>query len=324
MNGRRLRGLALVDVVATVVVCAILAALLAVSRPRERALGQLGESMSNLREFGVAFEAYGRDNADLVATFGWRAGVTPSTYPDLAFAASDFEAAGLQAVDIMRRRGNLTASQLPRQTSWIPHISYPHLALIDYLATSAPWNTAASPGDANQLKWATDPAKWQENGAPTARHPFASSYELPPAYTCTPDSGPNAVYQASSHNIYGVPSGARFGGRRMQDVVYPSNKALMYERVQWFFGSRVAFFMYDEARVPVLAADGNVQLRRSAHSNPGWDPRSPNSSNPTALLYSPPAYEPPALAGVPTTVVARMRWTRRALAGRDFDATEVP
>jgi len=323
MIGRRLRGLVLVDVVAIVTVCALLAALLAVSRPRERVLGQLGESMSNLREFGVAFEAYGRDNADRVATFSWKQGVTPSAYPDLKNAFDDIDAGVDQAVDIIRRRASLTQQQFPKPGTWLPHLLYSHLVLVDYLEGPALWNTAISPGDAWQLKWASDPLKWRENGASSSRQPFGSSYELPIAFSNTPDSGDGAIYQAgdSGHFITGF---SVMGGRRLAQIVYPSSKALMYERFQWFFGPRLAFCLYDEARVPVLSGDGNVQLRLSGHANPGWQPNDPTSPSPTMMGYSPALKEPPALQGVSTTITGKMRWTRHALAGRDFDAAEVP
>lgn len=312
------------DVAASIVTLSILAALLLVMQPRRRAFGQLGESMSNLRELGVAFEAYGRDNSDLVATFSWKAGTTPSTYPDLAFAATDLDAAAYQAVDILRRRANLTMAQLPRQSSWIPHILYSHVVLIDYSGHPAPWNNAISPGDAFQIKWASDPLKWQMNEAPSVRHPFGSSYELPTAFTSSPDSGPDAVYQGSFHNGYTIPGNAKFGGRSLSEVIYPANKAFMYERAQRFFGPRVAYFLYDEARVPVLAADGNVQVRKTKQSNRGWQPNSPTSPSPTFFSYQPAAYEPAVLSGVSNVVAGGMRWTRRASAGRDFDAAEVP
>lgn len=321
---RSRHALVLRDIVAATVTLSILAALLAVSRPRHRSLGQLGESMSNLREFGVAFDAYGKDNAELVATFSWKAGITPSTFPDLKAASSDVEAGAFQAVDIMRRRANLSMTQLPRITSWVPHILYSHLVLIDYLGNSAPWNTAVSPGDANQLKWASDPLKWQQNGAPAPRWSFASSYELPTPYSSSPDSGSNAISQSSSWNAYVIPSGATFGGRKLSEVAYPANKALMYERFQWFFGPRVAFCLYEEARVPMLAADGNVQLRQTKLTNRGWQPNSPTSPSPTTLSYDPQPTDPPALSGLSNVVIGHMRWTRRAIAGRDFDAAEVP
>ncbi len=317
-------GLAIRDVVASIVMLSVLGAILMVAQPRQRALGQLGESMSNLRELGVGFEAYGRDNADQVATFSWKKGNNSSSFPDLRNPVSDIDAAAYQAVDIIRRRANLSMTQFPRQTSWVPNIFYSHLVLIDYFASPAPWNTAVSPGDANQLKWASDPLKWQTNGAPAIRWPFASSYELPTAFSTSPDSGPDAVYQSTTHSAYIVPGNAKFGGRTLTEVVYPASKALMYERYQWFFGPRVAFCLYDEARVPVLSGDGQVQVRKPGLVNKGWQPNAPTSPQGTIVSYTPAAYEPPALLGVSNLMYGRMRWTRRAMGGTDFDAGEIP
>lgn len=322
-HSTRPRGFALLDAATIVLVVAILAALLLVAQPRQRSLGQLGESMSNLREFGVAFEAYGRDNTDLIAAFSWQKGTTPSTYADLKTAGDSLSAASSQAIDIIRRRAGLTQSQLPKPVGWLPHPQFFHLVLADYLASSQPWNTAISPGDAFQLKLARDPLNWRNNGGTSAREPFRSSYELPVSLTTSPDSGSEAIGQGQTHNTYdALSSNVTNGGRLLSDFVYPANKAMVYERHQWFFGPRQPFCLFDEARIPILSADSHAEVRQGALSNRGWISTSPETSSATVMTYTPSGNEPRTNENM--NCLGRMRWTRHALAGRDFDAAEVP
>jgi hypothetical protein len=109
-------------------------------------------------------------------------------------------------------------------------------------------------------------------------------------------------------------------------VRYPSHKAMMYETNQRFFGSRELFFMYPEARVPVLMADGSAGVRSIKQSNPGFQPNMPTDPNPTRVLYTPElSWETPTASGEASeTVNGGIRWTRSGLRGRDFAGPEVP
>lgn len=315
-------GFVLWELVMVAVVGTGTAAVLAVASPRTRAMGSLGESSAKLRRLGQAQAAFAADNTDRVGTFWWTKGNCPSQYPDLRNAATDVEAAAFQATDIIRRRAGLPT--FAKLQGWVPHIAYSHLATADYLDDRVPFRAGISPEDANLLKWSSDPALWQQNGAPTQRHCFASSYEMPPAYWSSPESGSNAVHQdGQTHNSFLVPSGMMPGRRSFAEVRYPAHKAMVYDKFQRHFGVRTGFFMYEEARVPVLMADLSLAVRAGRDSNRGWKPQNP-SAGPSVVTYTPASYEPPALSGVSNANSGRMRWTRKGLGGRDVDGGEVP
>lgn len=298
-------------------------AVFAAAAPRARALSSLGESSAKLRRLGQAQAAFAADNADKVGTFWWTRGNCPSEYPDLRTAATDMEAAAHQATDIIRRRAGLPT--FPKLQGWVPHIAYSHLAIADYLDDRAPFPTSVSPEDANLLKWSSNPALWQQNGAPTQRHCFTSSYEMPPVYWSSPESGSSAVHQdGQAHSSFLVPTSVMPGRRNFAEVRYPSHKAMIYDKFQRHFGVRMGFFMYEESRVPMLMADLSLAVRAGRDSNRGWKPQNPTSTSASVVIYTPASYEPPALSGVSASNSGRMRWTRKGLSGRDTDGAEVP
>lgn len=323
-----LRAFVLQEAVALVFVCAAVAVFV-VMCGRSRALASLGESMANLRRMHQSTAQYGEDNAAWFATFSWKKGNHLSAYTDLQNPVSDVQAAADQAVDIIRRRAGVSQAGFPRITGWIPNISYSHLVLSEYLGTDLPMRWVISPEDPKRLAFALDRSQWFSAGASNARFAFSSSYEIPVAFWSSPDSGSGAVSQ-NVYSQYAFSSSTEMGGRRLDEVAYPSQKAVYYDRHQRHFGPRQGFFMHDEARVPVAAADGAVSVRRGKDANQGWYPPSPFGQDPSFILYNPSqsgpfAWDPPALdPSGSDQVVGRYRFTRGALAGRDFDGPEVP
>jgi hypothetical protein len=322
-------GFVLQELLAIVLFVSAVLVVLAALSSRSRSLASLGESMANLKRLHQSTVTFGDDNSGLFATFTWRKGTNPSPYPDLVNSFSDLEAAANQAVDIMRRRAGLTQAQLPKITSWIPHVFYSHLVLSDHLGTDLPHRWVISPEDPKRLAFAFDRSQWPGTGS-NLRWAFSSSYEVPVAFWSRPDSGPDAVFQSFSYNTFTVPNTAQFGQRRLDEVVYPSHKAMYHDRHQRHFGPRQGYFMHEEARVPVATVDGAVSVRRGADANQGWNPSQPTSQSPTMVSYSPPpsgqfAWDPPALSPNNEDIVpGRYRWTRRALGGRDVDGPQVP
>lgn len=324
----RSRAFVLVEAVTLVVMCVVVVAIVAVASKRSRSLASLGESMANLRQMHQATAQYGDDYAGRFATFSWRKGPCPSQYADLKNASSDLDAAAKQAVDIIRRRAGFTAAQFPPLSGWVPHPNYTLLVLVDYLGQALPMRSVISPADEMRLAFASDRSQWV-GGSMNVRWAFSSSYEVPVAFWSATEPG-SSVYQSGAYNLYYIPSLAQFGTRRLNEVVYPSNKAVYYDRHQRHFGPRQGFFMHEEARVPVATVDGAVSVRRGADANPGWLPNDPTNPNPTYITYQPAplgqfSWDPPALdpSGI-DLVVGRYRFTRGALAGRDVDGPEVP
>jgi hypothetical protein len=335
MRTRHARGFALVEAIAAVVIVVVALALLSVMLPRQRQVGSLSESIANLKQFGELTGQYGADNQEQYWTFSWRAGViTPSQYPDLRGPfGSATDAAGAQAIDIIRRLGNRTMQEVPRPANWIPHLLYSHLVLADYAGIDLPMRIAVSPEDDRRLCWSNNPVDFDQNRCqpqptPTAdnrRWPYSMSYELGVAFF-SPDSGESAIQQSTGHNLYIIPGSptAAYGGRRQSEVTYPSHKAMMWDQHQRHFGTRQPYFMYPEAKYPILFADGAVWLRSGDEANRGWNPANPTNPNTfSSTSYQPQNWEPPLPPGASPTMMCRERFTRKGLGGRDFDGDEV-
>jgi hypothetical protein len=123
--------------------------------------------------------------------------------------------------------------------------------------------------------------------------------------------------------VFSIPESADFGAMRVGNVAFPSQKVHLFERSQWDFKERGAFFAAAEARPAILFADGSVGTRTTADSNAGWQPNKPDSSDPTFIVYMPAPWEPATTNGEPTeTVAGHFRWTRQGVAGRDFGGPE--
>ena len=109
-------------------------------------------------------------------------------------------------------------------------------------------------------------------------------------------------------------------------VAYPSEKVMLFEQWQFYFGPRVTYWAMGESRIPMLLADGTAAVRATADSNPGWRPSRPTIHTPTRFLYNPnTAWELPVVPPGTTSnlVVGHYRWTRAGIFGRDF-GPEVP
>jgi prepilin-type N-terminal cleavage/methylation domain-containing protein len=319
-------GFALLELLVSLAIVGVLLAVFALGAADARRNSSLGDSIGNLKQFAWAGSAYTADNAERLWTFSWRAGATsPSEYPDLEFSFTDVDAAANQAVDIIRRRADPT---MPRMTSWVPHILYSQLVLADHLNLPLPTPWVASPGDATRLgwqQWPNNPVPLPSPGDPSSRRwVYSSSYELGPAFWNRDQRVANqyVVEQASSHNTYTLPSPLfPLGDRLITQVAFPSQKAMVWEMHQRFFGARVAYFGYPEARVPVLTVDGSVLVRATNEANVGFRPNQPESTLNTVYSYLPASFEPPAISGG-GIITGRYRWTRAGLAGRDFGGPE--
>ncbi len=320
---KRARGFVFVDLAAVLVVGLFTAGLLLVCGAETRRQAGLGECIQRLRQLGVATSSYAADHVDLIWTFSWKAGDRLSEWDDLNEAISDLQAAANHAVDILRRRVD---PSFPRITGWVPHVSYNQLVLGDYWDWGLPHEAAACPNDdvmrclqANWDEFCSCDPRPPCSGA-SKRWPFASSYEIGPAFY----AADGAIAQGSRHSFFFIRNGAVFGGKTMGSVRYPSKKAMVWETTARHFGQAPIWFAYEEARLPVLTADGAVAVRATADANKGWHPFIPDDPNPSVFLYTPAVWEAPTLNGSrEELVVGHYRWTRGGLAGRDFGGPEV-
>lgn len=324
---------ALLDLVTLLTLVAVVVMLLSVMGTRSRRLGQFGESMANLKFYAAGTQSYGADYAERFWSFSWRPNNVPADADaDLSSAAvvSDTAAAGAQAVQILRRRAGRV--DIPAISNWIPHILYSHLILAEHLNAELPARFAVSPADRHRSLWANDPEGFDQGiyvpnpgdvgTGPAKRWPYSSSYELGPSFS-GPDSGPNAITQSVQSNIYvtsGMPNS--LGTRMISEVVFPSQKAMVWEQYSRYHAPRAVFFMYTDARCPILFADGSVRARVTSQGNRGWDPQSPTRLFPMIVSHSTPAWES-ATNAFDGNVQGNYRWTRQGLRGCDFDGAEV-
>ena len=322
-------GFALPELGALVFVAALGLALLIPALNDTRRQAGLGRDIGNLRQIGQWTGMYAADNDGVYWTFSWEAGHQNSQWPGLNVASDKLQAAVTQAIDIIRRRtGRVT---FPLLGGWIPHVLYSHLPLVDYLDRQLPDFAFISTADTYRLMWAADPLAFDQGAFlpfqpppsnATKRWPYSSSHRLA---TSIFDGSPVGVrISQTTHGSYTVPMTNMFGthvmgGQPLANVVFPSHKVHINFSESRHFNTN-QFCISDGARLPLLMADGSIQIHNSQDANPGWQPNTPSSGQPTVLNYTPRIWEAPTSTGAPTEeVIGRFLWTRDFLAGIDFD-----
>lgn len=328
-------GFALVELGAVVLVCGVLAALILAMGADSRRQARLGDDLATLRQIGAWTVAYAADNQDQFWSFSWPKGAQLSQYPDLNGQAqiSALEAAAAQAVDVLRRVAG--REDIAPINAWFPHALYNHLPLQDHLRVPMPHTTMVSSMDKNRLKWARHPFGFDQGlyqpsptGTPPGtnngkRWPFSASFFVSTAFYDKSAVG-SRVQLATTHNTYQTSGTSVFGAYALSDAAFPSAKAHVHDQYARHFGTRMAYCVHPEARLPILFTDGAVSVRVASEANPGWQPNSPASPSQIVFQHQPDAWEPATLTGTPNEQIVggRFRWTRGFLAGRDFDGPE--
>jgi hypothetical protein len=182
----RCAAFALPELAATLVIVGVAVAMLLAGAGRARLEHNSAASQAQLRWIAGVTASYAADFQDRMWGLSWKAGETPSAFPDLAFADTHQRAASHQAVDIIRRRGG--ERDLPAIPNWIPSVYYSHLPLADYLDVALPMLEFVSPADEHRLNWARDREAFSLGAflpfqpSPTEplnkRWPYGSSYEV--------------------------------------------------------------------------------------------------------------------------------------------------
>ncbi len=325
-RGRHHRGFALAELAAVLVVVLLTLALAIPMARRARLEGWDVVDAENLHRFAAATGSYAADSADRYWTFSWRMAsfpgeALPTEYNDLKFKNdTDLRAAAAQAIDILRRKAG--REEIQYINNWMCSVYYSHLPLLDYLNQSMPASWGICPGDRMRQLWSSDPGAFDKGEflpcQPTPsndnkRWPYSSSYELSTSFFDQSSVG-SRIYQAWAHNLYFVPNGAQLHGRLLGQTAFPSEKVHLYESAQHHIDEdtpdRCAapqLWLVPVSRVAILFTDGHTGLMKTGDSNPGWQPHSPDSPDPTMIGDYPGAY----------------RWTRNYLAGRDFGGPEI-
>lgn len=321
---------ALVEAAALCLVTAVVGAALLVFASETRRAGRLGEDIGKLQRIGSLTQQYAADNADMFWTFSWRKGDSLSQWPDLNNAPDDGRAAANQLADILRRRAG--RPEMIFTAPFIAQVNYSHVPLLDY-AQRVPDETFISAADFHRLRWARDPLGFDQGhyqpapsgvpGDPNAkRWPYSAGFTISTAFYDKSPQG-HRVYQASFHSGYAVPGTARLGAKLVTEVSFPFQKVFVSDSNARHFGSKQPYPTHDQARLPLLFADGSVFVKPSAECNPGWIPNAPDLPGPYTYWYTPAAWEPGTFSGEPAELVTgRFRWTRGFLEGRDFGGPE--
>jgi hypothetical protein len=130
--------------------------------------------------------------------------------------------------------------------------------------------------------------------------------------------------EPGAHLLY-FDATSRFGGRRMDEAAFASQKVFMFDLFDRHAYKRMLFHAYPAATQPLLFFDGQVTMRKTGDADKGWhyapnvQPPSFASPDPTYYHYYPGPSEPPTLSGaVSDVVIGYYRWTRNGLRGVDF------
>ncbi|MBX9737574.1 MAG: type II secretion system GspH family protein [Phycisphaerales bacterium] len=265
------RALTLIELLVVIAIIALLVGILLPSLNKARKQAKVAICLTNQRQMLLAAFNYSTDFKDRFPGFTWTAGtVTPATNrppgtpPLIPTNIADLEAAGIQAQDIMRRFSkpqNLVVARFP---TWIPHIRYSHLPLVEYLASRLPEPMLACPEHFDLKRQ----QELTQLGRVTAEfYPYSSTYNFVPAFY-TPDrftASGGLLRQGASHLSFqyfqGAPSSRyALGKRRVSDVRYPSRKVWLYDEFDRHFARRPAYYTHRDSKPTVGMMDGSVRI----------------------------------------------------------------
>jgi prepilin-type N-terminal cleavage/methylation domain-containing protein len=326
-------GFTLIELLVVIAIIALLISILLPALGEARRTARMARCLTNLKQQGVAANTYAAEFKDKIPSFSaqvgkWNASSTP--YGDLQSPSSDMDAAVKQMCDIVRRRSDRLPSETPVIASLFPYLRYSHLVLQDYLSQQLPDPLVACPDDKDRTAWGRDPRGYDAGlytpnfgtgGGDNWRHPYGSSYWVTLAAFDNNIRSQRAAFQ--NYNGLLIYGGARFTGRKLSDVAFPSSKVYMFEQ----FGRHArksfdasTYFGFPTARCTVQMFDNSVQLRASKDANLGGDP---NTGNTVQIAYNPPAGTPDPVNASGAVSYLYYECTKSGLKGVDFGGKEV-
>ncbi len=341
----RERGFTLIELLVVISIIALLIGILLPSLGEARRIARMTIDQNNQRQLAGAVNNYASTYQDRIASFTRLTG--GGIDPDLRLAANAtaVQHGAAQAIQIIRNRAGLDSSTAPLRPNWIPHVLYGHLVLQDFMAARLPERLVVSPADTVRLSWQRDAGRlyWEDFFAPLQptpgasvqnwMRPFSSSYHF---VVSSYDQSQNRSVRAGTNNPvvnqriapgqsnseYSVPQNASLGGVLLSEVAFPSNKVLLHDTEQRYFGKQNVYYGFPDARLPVTFYDGSVRVERTESANPGWDPRRPNTLN-ARITYTPDPWEAQLRASDNPRVPGWYSWTRGGNLGIDFNGDEI-
>jgi len=338
------RAFTLIELLVVIAVIALLLGLMLPALGKSRKSARITKCESNMRQHGISMANYATDWKNLIGTFSWKSNRSYSQWGELNYAYNYQVSHANQAIDIARRlTGHMGDGYYQPFDSRIVNRHFWTLALLDgayYSDGRLPEPTAVCPDDRAALMWQLrfrdidvalqETGDLEPNTPPGFKRilPFWSTYQhVPTAWTA--DSGPGVLGQASGgpgqHFLYndGAAANYGFGGRSLHEVIFTSQKVSHFDLFDRHCFKRDVWYAYPLACQPLLFFDCSVSIRKTADSNPGWNPFSPNSQFPTSYQYWPVGSDPPTLSGQPyENVTGYYRWTRSGLKGVDYGGKE--
>jgi prepilin-type N-terminal cleavage/methylation domain-containing protein len=326
-------GFTLIELLVVIAIIALLISILLPALGEARRTARQVRCYSNMKQQGVASHTYASEFKDKLWSYSAKVGnwnSSTTTYGDLQSPTSDMDAAVKQMCDIVRRRSDRSASETPVITLLFPYLRYSHLVLQDYLSQTLPDPMVACSEDTDRIAWGKDPRGYDAGlytpnfgtgGGNNWRWPYSSSYWVTISAFDNNQRG-NRAYPATYASLW-IPGAARFEGRRMSDVGFPSSKVYMYEqfgRHQKKVVDASTFFGFPSARCTIQMFDNSVQVRASRNANLGCDP---NTESTIQIPYNPAAGTPEPVNPNNTLSNLYYSYTRGGLKGVDFGGNEV-